>query len=328
MVSSSKEDSVMKKILTFILVLAMMVSLSSCVLLELFNDQSNVVDLGNGSESVRWNLVHNNNEYSTVKSAYFEFNKDTFKYYEDGVLKKEGTHRITYFGAENTVSPLHLNLEFGKDSNGLSIFDYIDCYTEDSKDNLHQFTIISEGYHIDPVRSGGVPVRDYHLSDMPYAFGTYVKESSEEYTYENGKVNYLNCARLDGTFADEVGNKFYFANNSYSYHPEGSSYTIYMRYENKANGSFVEGTISMSWYEEFDTGKPHNIAMIYVMHGDGEPSEEPGVSVEADFSLMDFDFGEGDSFSFAYGEYFWDNQECDYDPSNFIGGTYTKVITD
>lgn len=315
----------MKKVLTLILVLSIVVSLSGCALQELFEDGKHIVDLGNGEQFVKWNLVHNNNEYSTVQSAYFEFNKDTFKYYEDGVLKKEGTHRITYYGVENTISPLHFNFEFGEDSTGFSVFDYIDCYTEDAKDNLRQFTIMSEGYHIEPLRSGGVPVRDYHLSEMPYAFGTYVKESTEQYTYKNGKANYLNCAKLDGTFVDEVGNKFYFANNSYSSDPQSVSYTVYMRYENKANNTFVEGTIRMSMYEDFFTKEPHNVAMIYVTHGDDEPSAEPGVSVDADFKLMDFDFGDGDSFTFASCDYFGDNKECDYNPANFIGGTYTKV---
>ena len=319
----------MKKLLTLILVLSMILTMSSCALFELLEDNKNIVNLGNGSEFVKWNLVHNNNEYSTVTSAYFEFNKDSFRYYEDGVLKKEGTHRITYYGLKkSTISPLHLNLNFGEDENGFSVFDYIDCYTEDSKDDLHQFTIISEGYHIDPVRSGGVPVRDYHLSDMPYAFGTYVKENTEKYTYKNGKADYRGCAMLDGTFVDEAGNKFYFASNSYSSDPNSSSYTVYMRYENKANGTFVEGTICLSHYEDFLTGEPHNVALIYVSHGDGEPAEESGVSAEADYELMDFNFEADDTLSFAYGSYFSENNECDYNPENFIGGTYTKIATD
>ena len=37
---------------------------------------------------------------SNVKSACFEFGDKNFKYYEDGMLKKEGTHRITYLGFE------------------------------------------------------------------------------------------------------------------------------------------------------------------------------------------------------------------------------------
>ncbi|MBQ7291097.1 MAG: hypothetical protein IJW76_05175 [Clostridia bacterium] len=314
----------MKKILAFLLAFIMMFSLSGCALFELIHDKDNIVDLGNGEDFVKWVLVQNNNEYSTAKSAYFEFNKDSFKYYEDGVLKKEGTHRITYYGTENTISPLHLNLNFGNDSTGLSIFDYIDCYTEDTKDNLHQFTIMSEGYHIKPPRSGGVPVRDYHLSDMPYVFGTYVKEGTEQYTYKNGKANYLNCAKMDGTFIDEKGNKFYFANNSYSVNPESPSYTVYMRYENNVNNTFVEGTISVSCYEDFYTKEYHNIALIYVMHGKNEPSEEKGVSVYADIELMDFTLGDG-FLSFADGKYFHDNEECGYDPNNFIAGTYHKI---
>ena len=82
----------MKKFLTIIFILTMIFALSGCALLELLEDKENIVDLGNGDESVRWNLVHNNNAYSTVESAYFEFNKDSFKYYEDGENRGPTTH--------------------------------------------------------------------------------------------------------------------------------------------------------------------------------------------------------------------------------------------
>ena len=201
----------------------------------------------------------------------------------------------------------------------------VDCYTEDAKEDLHQFTIISEGYHVETVRDGGVPVRDYHLSEMPYAFGTYVKEESEPYTYQNGKANYLNCARLDGTFVDEAGNKFYFANNSYSSDPNSASYTVYMRYESRENSTFVEGTIGLSYYEDFYTNERHDVALIYVMHGEWEPAEEKGTSAFADYQLMDFSFDGDDSFTFAFAEYFSDTKECDYDPTHFIPGTYRRI---
>ena len=80
--------------------------------------------MGNGETSIRWNLVLNDNEYRPVESAYFEFNNKTFKYYEDGILKKEGTHRITFFDINENNAPLHLNLQFGTDDTGLSIYDY------------------------------------------------------------------------------------------------------------------------------------------------------------------------------------------------------------
>ena len=204
----------MKKILAVLLIMIMAFGLTGCALAELFGDKDNVVDLGDGKRAVKWNLVINDNDLIPVESAYFEFDQDSFKYYENGQLKKEGTHRITYFGVENAISPLHLNLNFGKDETGFSVYDYIDCYTEDGEDDLHQFTIISEGYHIQTERSGGVPVRDYHLSDMPYAMGTYLKEGATQYEYQNGKVNYLGSAKLDGKFCDEKGNSFYFVNNS------------------------------------------------------------------------------------------------------------------
>lgn len=318
----------MKRLFSAFLAFALLFALSGCAFGELIGNNDNVVDLGNGEELVRWNLVSQNNEYSTVKEAYFEFNEKTFRYYEDGVLKKEGGHRITYYGVENEISPLHLNLNFGNDDSGFSVYDYVDCYTEDAKDHLQQFTVISEGYHVETERSGGVPVRDYHLSEMPYAFGTYVREGATPYEYQNGKANYLGCARLDGTFVDDAGNKFYFANNSYSSNPNSASYTVYMRYESKANGTFVEGTIGLSYYEDFDTKERHDVALIYVMHGEWEPGEEQGTSVFADYQLMDFLFDGDASLTLAGAAYFDEASECDYDPTHFIPGTYYKVRAD
>ncbi|MBP3591825.1 MAG: hypothetical protein J6K14_05020 [Clostridia bacterium] len=318
----------MKKILAVMLVLLMAFGLTGCALSELFNGNDNVVELGDGDRGVKWNLVANDNDCRPVESAYFEFFKSSFKYYENGALKKEGTHKITYFEEGNPNTPLHLNLNFGEDATGLSVYDYIDCYTEDKKDDLHQFTIVSEGYHIQPVRSGGVPVRDYHLSDMPYAFGTYVKEGAEPYEYKNGKVNYLECAKLNGRFLDENGNSFYFVNHSFSPNYQStdySEYTVYMRYENKANNTFLEGTVKLSRYEDWDTGEPHDVAVIHVMHGDSEPGPESGTSAEPDHQLADFTFGDDNSITFTGGDYFYENRECSYDPSNFIGGTYYKT---
>jgi hypothetical protein len=188
----------MKKVLSFLLILLLSFSLTGCALVEYFQNKQYEVYLGDGKNTVKWHLVSSDNAYRAVESAHFEFDEKTFKYYENGVLKKEGDYSATYFGLENSNTPLHLNLNFGKNENGFSIFDYIDCYTEDDKNALGQFTVVSEGYHIEPLRSGGVPVRDYHLSDMPYAFGTYVREGAEQYTYQNGKVNYLGSAKLDG----------------------------------------------------------------------------------------------------------------------------------
>ncbi|MBR2296002.1 MAG: hypothetical protein IKA43_01185 [Clostridia bacterium] len=321
----------MKRFFAILLILSMTLCLMGCdfvsnIIGEGDDDEEDVVNLGEeggeGEGLVKWVLVQNNNEYSDVESAYFEFGADSFKYYENGELKKEGSPRITYHGLENSISPLNITLNFGTDSTGLSIFDYLECYTEDERDSLCQFTIMREGYHIDPPRTGGVPVRDYHLSEFPYAFGTYVKEGNEPYTYQNGKANYLNCAKLDGAFVDQGGNKLYFVNNAYSCDPQSVSYDIYMRYENNINNTSVEGTIKLSYYDKAD-GR-HSIAMIYVLHGVDEPSKEGGVSVDADFKLEDFVLGD-DSISFAFGEYFYGNDECEYDPNNFIGGVYYKV---
>ncbi|MBO5287043.1 MAG: hypothetical protein J6B34_02850 [Clostridia bacterium] len=317
----------MRKILTIILILSIALGLTGCAFMELLQDGDSVVNLGDGENAVRWTLVSNDNLCSPVESAYFEFDQDSFKYYENGSLKKEGSHRITFYGVEGSNVPLHLNLNFGRDESGFSVYDYIDCYTEDAKEDLHQFTIVSEGYHIEPKRSGGVPVRDYHLSDMPYALGTYVKDGAQQYEYKNGRVNYLDSSYLNGTFVDKDGNSLYFVNNSFSASYQSSDYskyTVYMRYENKANGSFIEGTIKPSWYEDWDTSKPHSVALIHVLYGENEPGEEAGTYAMPDYQLIDFTLEEN-SITFTHGEYFYENQECDFDPDNFVGGTYYKV---
>ena len=59
-------------------------------------------------------------------------------------------------------------------------------------------------------------------------------------------------------------------------------------------------------------------------HGEGEPAAESGKSVDADFELMDFDFGE-DSFSIASGILFAESTESEFDPAHFAGGVYRKV---
>jgi|GEM_PF-1690614 len=297
-------------------------SLSSCAFFEFAHDKDNVVDMSGGSTQ-KYVLVQNDNPIRNVSEAYFEIGKDTIKYYENGSLKKEGELRSVYFGLDS-LSPISFVVSFDSSKR-----DYIDCYTEDAKDDIKQFTIKTEGYYVKPVRQGGVPVRDYHLSEMPYAFGTYVKEGAERYNYQHQKVKYRNVDYLNGEFADENGNKFFFVSNSYTGKSENTEsnyndYTTYMRYENRQNGTFVEGTISLSEYDDWELGN-RKVALVYVMHGTSEPAQEKGTYEMADYDIMDFLFAQGgESFSFTSAKYF-DDEECDYDPSNFIPGTYRKL---
>ena len=73
-----------------------------------------------------------------------------------------------------------------------------------------------------------------------------------------------------------------------------------------------------------DTKEKHNVALLYVTHGENEPGEESGTLVFADYQLMDFNLSEN-SLSFVSADYFDENRECDYNPANFLGGTYNKV---
>ena len=157
----------LSKVLLFPLIA---MSLSSCAFFEFNGNEKYNIDLGEEDNYVKWNLIENNNEYRPVTSAYFEFSKDKYRYYEDGILKEEGKCMSRYFGVDDT-RPLHIGLFKDEDHRKDG---YLNCYTEDERENLHQFTIYQLGYEIQPLRMGGVPVRDYHLSEMPYAFGTYL----------------------------------------------------------------------------------------------------------------------------------------------------------
>ncbi len=297
-------------------------ALSGCSFFEFINNEQYNVDLGDGNTYVKWNLVENSNEYRPVESAYFEFSKENFRYYEDGILKKEGKSSIKYFGLENAISQLTIvinttntNLDDGR----------IYCFTEDAKDDLHQFTMMSMGYEIKPLRTGGVPVRDYHLSEMPFAFGTYVKEESERYTYQHERL----LTKYNGSFVDENDNKFYLLTNLYA-NDSGSTVTYrttYFRYENNLNHTFIEGTLRQSGYDDWKLGYYRTTALLYIMHGESEPAKEKGVYAAPDYHLLDFTFDQTETvITFTSGEYFDDNnKECDYDPSNFVPGSYTKV---
>ena len=313
-----KRLSINKKALKLFIPL-MTLSLSGCAFFETAENKQKVVDLGDGDSFVKWSLVENNNEYHQVQSAYFEISKDTIKYFEDGTLKKEGEVNAVYFGAESTTSPLVIQLEFS-----VNEYDNLYCFTEDEKEDVHQFTIMAEGYKVKALRLGSVPIRDYHLSEMPYAMGTYVKEGSERYAYKNSTDKDITADKLRGSFVDTSGNKFYFLNNCF-YQQNGYyllNANVYFRYENKANDVFLEGTIRLSYYDSWELNRKVDVAILYVMHGQSEPAAEKGVVLDPDYHLIDFIFAQDGSLSFSEGSYFYDVRECDWDPSNFVPGTY------
>ena len=318
----------MKKLLLNLLFPFITLSMSGCAFFEFNDNAKNFVELADGENPVKWTLLENKNEFHPCQTAYFEVSKTTIKYFEDGKLIKEGTPRAVYHGQEKT-RPLTIVLNFGKDQTGLEQYDELYCFTEDDKESIHQFSIMSEGYHIKPLRTtGGVPIRDYHLSEMPYAFGTYVKEKTEYVPFKNsdsGKVG--NSVNLNGTFIDSNNNKFYFLNNRY-FNNEGyyfSSSATYFTYENSAKNISLEGTIYLSYFDSYEYGRRVNTAMLHVMHGESEPSKEKGVYMPADYHLLDFDFADKNTFSFAKADYFSEEKECSWDPNDFVTGTYSKI---
>ena len=174
----------MKKIISLIIVFVTVFGLSGCAFFEIFDDNSDVVDLGEGESYVRWNLVENDNEYSTVESAYFEFNSESFKYYEDGALKKEGTHRITYSGVENTSETSDYSgwvYDTGVYGDGL---DGLTFTIHSSSARGTVITLESGSITIELQRNGhtGITNLDFSNADLPIASAS-VESDGTTWTY-------------------------------------------------------------------------------------------------------------------------------------------------
>jgi hypothetical protein len=78
-------------------------------------------------------------------------------------------------------------------------------------------------------------------------------------------------------------------------------------------------------YKENYKGEREGCALIYETHGEGEPSEESGASVEADFILNGFEFIGNDAIKISGCDQFAEKTESQFNPTDFVGATYTRV---
>ena len=137
-----------------------------------------------------------------------------FDYYEDGVLKRDGVYRVVYRGVGADVSvPLSIGFEIKGDAKHR---DWLECYVDDFKTDFTQFTVIDEYRDAGLTRSGTPLWHDYRLGEMPFKYGTYVKEGA---TLKEEKNDFEYADRYyipSGEYVNQSGAKFTFVTTYYS----------------------------------------------------------------------------------------------------------------
>ena len=214
----------MKKSLVFILILVLLIftfSFAGCGLFEALTGKSS-----DGVEQLFDECTETNGKWiycdfwtnEPDEDTYVVFNgaKDVmhFEYYEDGALKSDGVYRVVYRGEGNKVSvPLSIGFEIKGDKKHR---DWMECYVDDFKTDFTQFTVIDEYRDTGLSRSGTPLWHTYRLGEMPFKYGTYVKEGA---TLKEEKNNFEYADRYyipSGEYVNQSGAKFTFVTTYYS----------------------------------------------------------------------------------------------------------------
>ncbi len=132
----------------------------------------------------------------------------TFEYFQDGVLVRDGKFRVVYRGEKQDVlTPLSIGVEIKGDNKHK---EWLSCFVKDFKTDFTQFTIMSEERELDFHADAGVPqVKVYKFNELPFKFGSYVKEGStlkEQADYRNVDYHFL----PSGKYQNENGAKLTF----------------------------------------------------------------------------------------------------------------------
>ena len=281
--------------------------------------------------------------------TYFDIDgsADNFslKYYENGVLKKEGdfqkivTHpeRIGYL-----CDNMHFNLKCG------DTYEHISTYTE-AFDKINQFRIIDE-------YSGGKTEIKYYYSELPFVLGTYLREGAE-FTEESQNKNSVDytiptldnyTSELNGKYALDDEHYFYFISPRGYELKDGPYMNSYFQYfspeldkplEGFAHGITYKGSYAPpriyltysqkpSYYEILEDTERALMFGYTSFKADGTMVEHYG--------SIDFSNGKLNSFSFehlsrSFTEQEWDEYTKDIEAVmpdaiiyDYAGGAYTK----
>lgn len=338
-----------KAISMFFLTLIVLSSLilSGCGLLG--GDSDNVHTGGYPPITGKFYLYEAADERVSCTDTYFDIDGTegnfTLKYYENGVLKKEGvfqkivtrTDRIGYW-SDN----LHFNLKCGDG------YEHISAYTE-GFDPINQFRIIDE-------YSGGKDEHKYFYSELPFILGTYVREGAA-YTPETSNRNKTDytvptleeyTSELNGKYALDAEHYFYFVSPRGYEMPDGPYMNSYFQYYAPGLDKPIEGFAHGITYK--DSIAPPRLYLTYSQGPsyydileDTEKSLMFGYTTFTandtmidHYGSIDFSNGHLNSFSFEHLSRSWTEEEWDeYTKSTenqlpdaiiyeYVGGTYIK----
>lgn len=334
----------MKKLLFVPLLAISITGLTGCGLSELFGGDTDTVHKSSYEPITGKFILH---DWIDTRFEYHDTYFDlsgvsgnfTLKYYENGVLKREGVFQkiVTY---ENKIGSSDDNLHFNVKCGNLN--EHISTYTE-SLNPINQFRIIEEYRSAD---------EKYYLSELPYVMGTYVREGKEykqeskttkenDYTTPTKKVF---TSALNGYFILDEEHYFYFLypiiNDYYAF----SYFQYYSSALSKPLEGFAQGMtfnvsgestdIYLTYSREVLFSKAYKDNANAVRFGYYTIDEEDNMLDH--HGEVDFSNGTLNSFSFEYLSRYWTDEEWDEFTKNidyhmpdpiiydYVGGTYTR----
>lgn len=335
----------MKKYIRFTLLSLIMISSSSCGMFEsLFGGDTDTVHK-TSYEAItgKYYLYDSLDKRHNYTDTYFDINGKkgdfTLKYYENGVLKKDGVFQriVTYKDKIGTWKDnLHFNIKCGDTS------EHIGTYTE-SFDPIDQFRIVEEYTGADT---------KYYLSELPFVIGTYVREGKEykEESAPTGDTNYIIptletfTSGLNGIYRLDENHYFYFLfpniNDNYAF----GYYQYFSSSLDKPLEGFVQGKTHTTPYTRqeiyFTTSRE---VLFYKTYQDtanniifGYYSFDANDRMVDNFGSVDFSNGVVNSFTFEHLSREWTDAEWDEYTKNieyhmpdpiiydYVGGTYIK----
>ena len=311
----------MKKLFSLLLVCLMLFSiltLGGCSLP--FGNGGGTEQLFDKCDALTGKWIYCDPASGAPTDTYFVFNGAAdamhFFYYESGTLAREGAFRAVYRGEGTDVAtPLSIGFEI-KDSEHR---DWLNCYVDDFKTAFTQFTVMQEERDLPSSTASGVPqAHVYRMGELPFAFGTYVKEGADRKENKNLYQYAENYIIPAGTYVSESGERLTFLGDYYSF-------GMMLRYED--GDKAVEGIYTIAankdkifvWLD-YQPGHKPDAAQKNAYEMSNNADFPPNYNLYGDFNVS------GDTLSIridsatAIEGYGYDAAAADWKP-----GVYTKA---
>ena len=328
----------------FLIIVSSLV-LSGCGLSEIFQGDTDTIHVSSYEPITgKFVLYEAEDKRQTYTDTYFDINGSkgnfTLKYYENGLLKKEGIFQriITYPDKIGKIADnLHFNVKCG------DVSEHIGTYTE-SLDPIDQFRILEEYQGSN---------RKYYLSELPFVLGTYVREGKEykKETLKAGETDYITPNQkcftngLNGFYKLDDEHYFYFlcpkVNSYYAF----AYYQYYSPSLAKPLEGFAQGrtfsepnertSLLLTYSREVLFDKVYQDSSKEVLFGYYTFDDKDNMIDH--WGTVDFSDGQAKSLTFEHCSRNWTDQEWDLftrdesyhmpDPIiyDYVGGTYSLV---